>query len=274
MPRAKPSNASPVFTAYPHTLSDAAKVKLLELLGYGGLDLLEESVQHQFPDAKIVAREPGAPLVLARNSNSQSDAKPTNVGKAILDVERALGLYIDGAKHLDNIPRPIDYVRAVRPVRKKAYELFNEMVALSQYYSDQLKLKGVDVDSLELVLASLVDAAGKVVNEFESMPSQGARKNTALTEVIQRLRGIFRDNYRGPITERKTRGAFQWKATQETQELLFVKTALLDARIIKKNYKELPRLFRDARCSLLEERNTVIGRLAKKHQRKQKRNIK
>ncbi len=87
-----------------HPISEDVKIKLLELLGYETSDLLNGAVRHQFPGMKVVRKEPGAPLLLGRDLNSDGALPKNDLGKIIDNVEIALGLYIDGAPHLDNSP--------------------------------------------------------------------------------------------------------------------------------------------------------------------------
>lgn len=266
MPRVKPSKAEPSFTSYGHRLSETAKAKLIDLLGYGKVDLLEESVCHQLPGMKVLKREPGAPLELAHDPNAKDAARQMNVGKIVLDVETALGIYIDGADHIDRIPRPADYIATFKPIRRDAAKLLNALTALTEYYRGQFKQKAADINAIEQSLASLVDTSNAVLREMEVRSSKGARRNTALTEVTRHLKRIFRGNYRGPATGRKKRGAVVQSADWENRQRDFIRTALIDGRCIPRTYKdtELQRLIRNPRCSLPSERNAVLERLARR----------
>lgn len=283
MPRPKPKSkkASPTFLVHPHSLSDEAERKILGLLGYSGIDLLKESVRIQHPGFTIEPSEPGGPIRLKRDPNPQAAAGKKDLGTAILDIEQILGLGVDGAEHIDRPPRPADYRDAIEPIHKKALALYNELVSLNGYYfSEALELEGADVNSIEVKILELAESARKVVDKYRSLPSKGARKNNALCEVIRGLRRIFRKHYSGPFSEPVRKGPIQGRTEQEKRELEFLKTALCDARLVKQGYsiEELARLLRDPRCSVPEERNEVLERLAKKNQssrrRKQKRNKK
>lgn len=256
--------------AYPHTLTDGARDKLLDLLGFPGFDLRQEAIDHQMLGYKFVRKDPGAPMILAKVSSAAKRPK-TNLGTALLHVESALGLFVHGAHHLDNIPRPADYVATFKRLRTKAANLLNDVAGTSGFFRDQFQLKGADLHAIERSLAVIADTSNKVLKEFEGKSSKGARKNTALCEVVRRLRKVFRDNYAEPITGRKTHGGFQFAGAEEKRELEFVKTALLDARIIASNYAELPRLFRDSRCALPADRAAVIKRIAGKVNRARER---
>ena len=63
MRRTQRSKASPVFMSRGFTLPPATAIELLTLLGHGPVDLLQESVQHQFPGMKVLEHEPGPPGV-------------------------------------------------------------------------------------------------------------------------------------------------------------------------------------------------------------------
>ncbi len=120
---------------------------------------------------------------------------------------------------------------------------------MGEYFSDELSRRDVDPNDIAAKLLELAEVSKAVIGNFKGKPSKGAKKNTALTEVIRRLRRIFRENYKGQRTERKRRVAFQSPPEWEQRELKFVETALQAARIIRKGYRELPRLFLDLRCT-------------------------
>lgn len=175
--------------------------------------------------------------------------------QSILDVEMALGLGIDGAPHLDEIPRPADYVAAFRPLEKKALDLFDALCELNGYYTEQFKKRNASQDAIEAALLELHQVANGVIKEFQGKPSKGARKNNALAEVILRLRHTFRTYYGGPVEKRRKSGAFSYRADAEKHELEFVRIALRDARLIPAKYTGLEALFRDPRCTPHEERD-------------------
>lgn len=259
MPRPKPKKASRNFFARGHPLSDPARSKLIELLGYGKVDLREESVRRQMPGMKILKANPGEPLLLVRDADARASGGKTDVGKIILDIQHALGLFVHGAKHLDHIPRPADYVAAFKPIRPMTAKLFKTLAGWTEYYRDQFMLHGADIYAIENALGSLLGVSNAVLTDMEGRSSKGARKNTALREVIRWLRRIFRDKYRGPRTQHAGGKIFRSLEEEERRELAFVKTALVDARIIAKGYKGLPRLFRDPRCQplALEQKGNI-----------------
>jgi len=274
MPRPKPKNAAQNFIARGHPLSEAAGAELVALLGFGKVDLLEEFVRRQHPGMKILSKEPGALLQLVRDPDFVPSTGP-DVGKIILDVEQVLGLYVNGAEHLDNVPRPADYREVFKPIQREAFKLFGTLNNLSEYYREQMDLRGAGFQELRSALGKLAGVSGDIVKDFQGQSSKGAPRNTALAEVTRRLRRIFRDNYRGPRTARARRGAFQSLADWERREEKFIGTALLSARIIPKGYRGLARLLRDPRCALPEDRSATIERIARKvhpAQREQKRN--
>lgn len=258
MPRPKPKTASAVFFARAHSLSDTQKNQLLELLRYDA-DSLKAA---EIPGYQVLKREPGAPLLVAKVP--KSDAPIKNPYDAILYVESALGLGVEGAQHLDNIPRPADYREAFRPVGRTAWKLLNTLTSWTEYFCGQFTLRGQDIHEVERALAILVDVSAAVTRDMAGKSSKGARKQNALTEVIRRLRRTFRDYYQGKRTERNRQGAFESLAQWEKDELAFVDTALLAARLVRKGHYDLPRLFRDPRCALPEERAKVVERIARK----------
>ncbi|MGH8627512.1 MAG: hypothetical protein ACREYC_20325 [Gammaproteobacteria bacterium] len=249
MPRPKPSKALPSFYSRGHKLSDRARNKLIELLGYGKVDLFEESVRHQLPGMKILERKPGAPLRLTRDPNPQAPAPGKDVGKIILDIETALGIYVDGYQHLDDVPRPADYVAIFEPIYRDATKLLNTVGQLHGYYSEQLRLKGVIPHKIAQELASLVDAANAVVKDFENRSSKRAPKKNALTATIRKLRCIFRDHYEGPRDDRRRRGAWELEfvevALGDLRDAAIIAEGAWDAAIAEG--VDLPRLFRDPR---------------------------
>ena len=223
MPRPKSSKALPSFYVQGHKLSGGARAKLIELLGYG-------------------------------NSNRQDPAASKDPAKIILDIETALGMYLDGYQHLDYIPRPADYVAVFKPLYREANKLLNDLCGLSGYYNEQLKLQGMNVHNFKPELASLLDAANAIVKDFENRSSKGAPKKNALMATIRELRCIFRDHYEGPRDDRRRRGAWEHE---------FVEVALMDMQDARDaaiaeggglprlfpsiRSVDLPRLFRDPR---------------------------
>jgi len=167
--------------------------------------------------------------------------------QAILDVEITLSLGTDGAVHLDDIPRPADYVSAFRPISKDAVRLVNALMGLGGYFSEEFTKRGVNQDAIETQLLSLLSVSEAVIGEYKAKPSKGAKKNNALSEVIDRLRGIFWKYYKGLKGQRKSKNGFQSLSEDERSEGEFVKVALLDARIIPQNFNDLPRLIRQSR---------------------------
>ncbi|MGH8628859.1 MAG: hypothetical protein ACREYC_27590 [Gammaproteobacteria bacterium] len=256
MPRTKPSKAEPSFYSRGRELSEGARSKLIELLGYGKVDLLEESIRRQMPGMKISERKPGAPLRLTRDPTPQNPITGKDLGKIILGIETVLGIYVDGSDHLDHIPRPADYVATFNPIRRDAFKLLNTLCELTEYYREQLMLKGLVVHELTRELASFIDAATAVVKDFENRPSKGARKQNALMATIRQLRCIFREHYTGPKENRRKQGAFQYRTDWEEREHEFVELALRDAKIPPEGDKDFARLFRDRR-SIPEERNAA-----------------
>ena len=180
-------------------------------------------------------------------------------------VENWLGFYSAGVNVLDEAPRAADYRRALKPIHRKAIELYNALSGLNDLMCEALEAEGADVNGIEQSVLQLVETSRKALENKKSGESRGARTNNALMQVIRELRRIFCGYYEGPKAQRTKRGAFQTLSPQERAELDFLFTALRDARIIAEKYKqELPRLIKDPRCALLHERNAVIERIARK----------
>lgn len=279
MPRPRPKQAEPVFQVNVHSLREREKARLLTLLGDrendphdSEFDPWANTMRHQHPGYRVHKAGGGGPVFMMRDPNA-STAPPEKDGYlAILDVEQTLGLYAPGAEHLDKSPRPADYRQTFRAVQRAAKNLLQTLTDWSGYYRDQLKLKGADIQAIETALTSLADVSAAVVKDFKGKSSKGAPRNTALTEVIQRLRRIFRDNYRGPRGNRTRRGAFQFLANWERNELEFVRTALRSARIIREGDRRLARLFRDPRCAVSEESTSSARKPHHAKEREQKKN--
>lgn len=243
MPRPKPKNVSPTFISRGHPLSDEVQTELIGLLGFGKVDLLEETVRRQHPGMKILSREPGAPLQLVRDPDFVPSTGP-DMGKIILDLERALGLYVHGREHLDNIPRAADYREVFRPIRRAALKLFGTLNNLSEYHREQIDSRGAKFQELRSALGLLAGVSADIVNDFRGKSSAGRGENRALMETIGRLRGIFREYYRGPRTAHGASGAVTSRSIEEEPEEQFVRTALDGAKI---KYSNLPRLMGDPR---------------------------
>jgi len=219
-PRRQETKASPVFAARPPTLSAAAQERLSELLGYEGVDLTQEAVDHQMPGHRVVRRAPGEPLVLAPDS-SRLNVERTNLGEALPSIEAALGLAIDGQQHLDRAPRPKDYVAAFERALRDAFRLCERLAGWSGYFDDVVTADGYDTDALIEELARFVGVSTRLAKKYRAQSSQGARKEVALRASVQILRRIFRKHYRGPL-QKRTRRPFAPRSEQERRELDFV----------------------------------------------------
>lgn len=224
MPRTRLPKGQPHFISR-FALSDTAKAELLALLG---------------------------PLA--------SPVDPLIIGK----IEYALGIATDGEQHLNNPPRPADYVRAFKSIESKARALSEELFELNYYYDEQLSRRGVDPNGIAAELLKLAEVSKATIQDFVGKSSKGARKNAALLETIRHLKSIFRDSYRGPVADRQKSRAFTSLSEWEKRQQKFIRTALTDARCIRQSCTDadLQRLIRDPRASLPQERNRVLERLA------------
>jgi len=190
-----------------------------------------------------------------------------------LKVESWLGSYPGAVQALDNAPRPQDYVRVYAGIRKQTTELLNNLHSLTEFYSEKYALEKDTlgeggIDAIEITLAKLFAATLALEQRYEREQDVGRPKGDALCAVIKGLRKIFRKHYKGPFGARKERGAITALAEQEQRELSFVELALKDALI---SFRNLPRLFRDPRCALVEERNLTIERIVKNVRRARQR---
>jgi len=187
------------------------------------------------PGYRVVKREAGAPLQAKKIP--KPDTPSNDPFEAIRMVEIAIGLYIDGAQHLDNIPRPSDYRVAFQPVGRSASKLLNTIEEWSDCYRDQFTSRGKDISEIERALETLSDVSDAVMKEMAGKSSKGAGKKVALPEVIRLLRLAFRNHYQGKSSAMKR------------TELEFVEHALLAGKIISEDYDGLSRLLRDPRSA-------------------------
>jgi hypothetical protein len=241
-----------------HPLADDQKHALLRLLHYDDATIEAAAT----PGYRVLKREPGAPLLVQRVP--EPDLATRNPWDAILSVENALGLGIEGTEHLDNIPRPADYRQEFERARRAAIPLINIVTGWSDYYRGQFTLRGHDIHKIEQALAIVLDVSVDVVRHMKGKPSAGRPRDVSATEVIRRLRRIFRDWYQGPVKERSRQGAVQSRAQWEKDEQKFLETALGAAKPLKRFVPRLPALLRDPRCAFVEERPATLERLARK----------
>jgi len=200
-------------------------------------------------------------------------SQPTSMDNMILDVENVLGVCVSDKRHPDRAPRPAHYISEFTPIERQARKLSQLLLEMDQYFSQQLSTRNLYPDSIAADLVKLARVSKDVIEDFKARPSTGARRNAVLCAAIRELRRIFRNKYQGARTGRDQRGAFQFYAKEEKLELAFVKAALLDAGIIWDGYRELPRLFLDTRCTLPEDRERVLERMANKiHSSRQRAN--
>ncbi len=218
MPQPIPKRASPTFTIRGHALKSETVNHLLSLLGYPDYDLRQEALDHQLPGFQVEKAEPEAPLILKRQSSSSEGAAKKDLGAVIRSIELALGIYVEGSIHLDEIPRAADYRVIFKSLQGDAIKLLGSLGSLGGYYRDQFALKGAEIHDIELAIASLVDVCTAVQNDMKGQSSKGARVNRALIVTIKKLLRIFRSNA---------------SASAKSNEIEFVKLALVDARIEK-----------------------------------------
>jgi hypothetical protein len=194
MPKPIPKNASPIFHVRGHSLGSQSVARLLDLLGYENYDLRQEALDHQLPEFQVEKAESGAPLVLKRQPSSSEGAAKKDLGAVILSIELALGLYVEGSKHLDEIPRAADYDLIFSSLQVDANKLLGGIAGLGGYYRDQFALKGADIHKIEMAIASIVDVCTAVQNDMKGQSSKGTRANRALMITIKELLRIFRSN--------------------------------------------------------------------------------
>ncbi|MDA0577491.1 MAG: hypothetical protein O3B24_05270 [Verrucomicrobia bacterium] len=204
---------------------------MLMLLGYD----VKSLTAAETPGYRVVKREPGAPLLVEKIP--EQETPPNDPFEAIRVVEIAIGLYIDGAQHLDNIPRPSDYRVAFQPVGRSAFKLLNTIKEWSNYYREQITKRGKNICEMERALEALVEVSAAVLREMGGKSSKGAGKKFALIEVIRWLRLAFRNHYQGKSSAMKR------------TEREFVEFALLAGKIISEDYDGLSKLLRDPRAA-------------------------
>ncbi|MBI4290604.1 MAG: hypothetical protein HY661_03900 [Betaproteobacteria bacterium] len=164
----------------------------------------------------------------------------------IAKIEATLGIYADGKRHLDNPPRPADYVRAFASLEKKARKLSEELFDINYYYAEHLSIQGVDCFSIAPELNKLAEISRKACAQFAKQPSTGRGENSALMVTILHLRRIFHKYYRGARTVHGASRAPALRGTEDDNEEQFVRTALDAANI---ECSDLRRLMGDPRST-------------------------
>lgn len=200
--------------------------------------------------------KPETRSALKQALNNQDD-------KVIEKVESVLAIGTVGPHHLDEIPRPADYVAKFKPIEKDAIGLLNCIFNLGDYYQEQFEEMGVDINAIEGALINLVNVASGVVGKYRSQPSKGAKRDNARCEVIRRLRIIFHENYRGEVSGRTKMGGFVIRSIEEASEFTFIELALRDARLISQSYAGLDRLIKDSRCAIPSDRARIVDKIAR-----------
>jgi len=216
-PDPKSKKGSPAFIPEVYTLSIESRNKLIELLGY----------------------------------DPERDKDNNEVNLAMIDVEFWLGFYLGGGvEALDNAPRPADYREMFNNLQQQSTKLLNDLTDMNGFYSEKFtsEKSSVDLNDIKNALKSIIDVSASVINKYKyesKNESKGRPKKSALKIVIGELSGIFRDKYYGQHYGQKEKKAFKEKSPEETSEIEFVETALLDAEIIKEknSYKTVERHF-------------------------------
>jgi hypothetical protein len=218
MPKPIPKRASPTFTIRGNSLKSETVNHLLTLLGYPDYDLRQEALEHQLPGFQVDTADPGAPLILKRQPPNLEGVAKKDLGAVVRSIELAIGLYVDGSIHLDEIPRAADYSRIFKSLQDDALKLLIGLTGLGGYYRDQFALKNVEIHNIELAMRSLIDVCTAVQKDMKGQSSKGAPVNRALIVTIKELLKIFRSNA---------------CASAKRNEVNFVKFALVEAKILK-----------------------------------------
>ena len=201
MPRPKPNTASPRFTARSHILTDNARAKLLEALGF---------------DATIPAdRDDGSP--------------------ALELVQSALGAFLALVEHVEGAPRPADYRAALTPICEAAERLANEIGNLNGYIFDALNIAlsptQVEIYAAEDSLLKLRAAAVRVLEQYGQLESRGRPKSEALQLVVGALCKVYEQHSRNERDARATFGSQSNLSAWEQDRIEFIRVALADAAI-------------------------------------------
>ena len=242
MPKPKPKGASPVFHSRPHHLKPETVTKLLSCLGYPNYDLHQEALDHQMPGWQVKKSEVGAPLILEPKPLKTTDEQPKDLGAVIRGIELALGLYVSSAKHLDEIPRPADYKNAFTPLKQQSVTLLSGLCGLGGYYRDLFAFKGEDIYALEKSLISLIGVCEAVQKDMEGKTSKGAKIDRAFGVSISLLLRLYREHA---------------KSANKSDEAEFVKTALLDARILKPLPEKSTGIGKNKKIEITEEERLI-----------------
>lgn len=194
---------------------------------------------------------------------------------ALLDAEMFLGMYPKAVENIDGAPTPADYIAKMKPIHESAQSLLADL-NMSAFYRDALTIEEADYYEIQRQLATLATASYRVMKKYQTAPQRkGRTQKKALEIVVLELRRAFQGAFCGSRTERARTGHVRFV----TNEVTFVKSALMDAGIIVHGYTGLPALFKKTACDptrnpplqrerVVESSQKVAKQLKKNSQRK------
>lgn len=177
--------------------------------------------------------------------------------EAMRAVEHTISAYGGASRAVNQAPRPANYKAELEGtkknkdgtnkegLRRKAYDLMNDLADMSYWMRDEFKAQGVDIHSLAQELAKFVDAGTIISQKYDNQESRGKSSDKALRMLVNSLSEIFKHFYSTPALDdddpdkdkRKREG-------QEEDEIMFIRECLKFASIkCPKTDENLRRLF-------------------------------
>lgn len=151
-----------------------------------------------------------------------------------------LGKYPGLVDTRDNEPRPAHYVKWADDMILACGSFYKALDALPQCMRDALGREGPMQEDLSVYdpievfdpeLSRLIDLCVRVRRQYFGKRGQGNRPKSAAREVINEVRGLFREHYRGELSPRTRKGAIQPRSQYELAEEALLKVTLEDAGI-------------------------------------------
>lgn len=199
-----------------HALSPTAKVRVLDLLGYSESDRLNDGVDSQ-AHSSLNAKEGSAEIETSPSEKTLGRSFAAHTDQAIHQIEMAVGIYVHSRQHLDELPRPADYLATFNLLRSDTLVLLQKLGRLDYCYLDLFALNGANYYEIQTKLFELFIVCNSVNAGLKGKSSKGPKKELAKLYVLSRLQEIYQ-KYR--------------RSNAFTSHFDFVKAVMLDSKIM------------------------------------------
>ena len=225
MPRPPPRTGPATWKAEHHRLSDDAREKLINALGF------DPTVN---PDEMETADQ------------------------ALAEVEKSLGFYSGADTALKNPPKASDFVRSLSSIENDTLKLKDHLSDAHQWLRSEITEFGANLNLLDQELEKLLNASLSIKDKYEGIESRGPPTKEALRQVMLYLREVFAEFYQGSNLARRKIGYVRPLSEAESEEMDFIRISLDDVPIPYGEDEDLRRLLNELNVTVKSRRREEI----------------